>query len=220
MSFEPLDNLNGQTAVIAGAMGGIGYATAQRLADRGARIIGLVRRNIETAQQRLDQLPNSHLKHRVILTDVTDRDQLSLARNQIDRCDILVNASGSSVHIPHFRIDLLSDKIFDNTLTDNLRSQFSVIRTFLPLIKQSPSGLIVNLGSTAGTGTGGSNIAYAAAKGGLRNVSQQLGCEWADRGVRVNSVSPGFIMTEMGRKDSSLHRTFAHAVVSQELWRG
>ena len=174
MSFEPLDNLNGQTAVIAGAMGGIGYATAQRLADRGARIIGLVRRNIETAQQRLDQLPNSHLKHRVILTDVTDRDQLSLARNQIDRCDILVNASGSSVHIPHFRIDLLSDKIFDNILTDNLRSQFSVIRTFLPLIKQSPSGLIVNLGSTAGTGTGGSNIAYAAAKAGIDSLTRNL----------------------------------------------
>lgn len=174
MSFEPLENLNGQTVVIAGALGGVGYATAQRLADRGARIVGLVRRNLENAQEKLDQLPNAHLRHLAILADVTVKDQLNAARDQIDQCDILVNASGSSVHIPHFRIDLLSDKIFDTIITDNLRSQFSVIRTFLPLIKQSASGLIVNLGSTAGAGVGGSNIAYAAAKAGIDSLTRNL----------------------------------------------
>lgn len=174
MSFEPVDNLNGQTAVIAGAMGGVGYATAQRLADRGARVIGLVRRDLETAQQRLDQLPNNHLKHVAILVDVTVKEQLSAARDQIDQCDILVNASGSSVYIPHFKVDLLSDKIFDTMLTNNLRSQFSIIRTFLPLLRKSPAGLIVNLGSTAGAGVGGSNIAYAAAKAGIDSLTRNL----------------------------------------------
>ena len=62
------------------------------------------------------------------------------------------------------------------------------------------SGSIVNICSIMGSGANESNvIAYAAAKGGLRNVTQQLGCEWAERGVRVNSVSPGFIVTEMVR---------------------
>jgi NAD(P)-dependent dehydrogenase (short-subunit alcohol dehydrogenase family) len=174
MSFEPLDNLNGQTAIIAGSMGGVGYATARRLADRGARIVGLVRRNVEDAQEKLDQLPNDHLKHLAILADVTVKDQLTAARDQIDQCDILVNASGNSVFIPQFRLDLLSDKIFDAMLTDNLRSQFSIIRTFLPLIKKSPTGLIVNLGSTAGAGVGGSNIAYAAAKAGIDSMTRNL----------------------------------------------
>lgn len=174
MSFEPLENLNGQTAVIAGAMGGVGYATAQRLANRGARIIGLVRRDVEAAQQRLNQLPNNKLNHLAILADVTKNDQLLAAAKQIDHCDILVNASGGSVFIPQFRVDLLSDKIFDTILTDNLRSQFGVIRTFLPLIKQSANGLIVNLGSTVGANVGGSNIAYAAAKAGIDSITRNL----------------------------------------------
>ena len=174
MNFEPLDNLNGQTAVIAGAMGGVGYATAQRLAARGARIIGLVRREVETSQQRLDQLPNNHLKHTAILADVTVKEQLTAARDQVEQCDILVNASGSSLYIPHSKLDLLNDKIFDTMLTNNLRSQFSMIRTFLPLIRKSPTGLIVNLGSTAGAGVGGSNLAYAAAKAGIDSLTRNL----------------------------------------------
>ena len=61
-------------------------------------------------------------------------------------------------------------------------------------------GSIVNICSIMGHGANELNvIAYTAAKGGLRNITLQLGCEWADRGVRVNSVSPGFIVTEMVR---------------------
>ena len=60
------------------------------------------------------------------------------------------------------------------------------------------SGNIVNIGSILGNGANEATvIAYTAAKGALRNLTQQLGCEWADRGVRVNSVSPGFVVTEM-----------------------
>ncbi|MFM7409305.1 MAG: SDR family NAD(P)-dependent oxidoreductase, partial [Actinomycetota bacterium] len=57
-----------------------------------------------------------------------------------------------------------------------------------------------NICSIMGSGANEMNIiAYTAAKGALRNITQQLGCEWADRGVRVNAVSPGFIITEMTR---------------------
>ena len=124
MNFEPLDNLNGQTAVIAGAMGGVGYATAQRLAARGARIIGLVRREVETSQKRLDQLPNNHLKHTAILADVTVKEQLTAARDQVEQCDILVNASGSSLYIPHSKLDLLNDKIFRIYLCESVVEHF------------------------------------------------------------------------------------------------
>ena len=62
------------------------------------------------------------------------------------------------------------------------------------------SGSIVNICSIMGSGANELNvIPYTAAKGGLRNMTLQLGCEWADRGVRVNSVSPGFILTDMIR---------------------
>ena len=65
---------------------------------------------------------------------------------------------------------------------------------------ESGGGSIVNICSIMGHGANELNvIAYTAAKGALRNLTLQLGCEWADRGVRVNSVSPGFIVTEMVR---------------------
>jgi 3-oxoacyl-[acyl-carrier protein] reductase len=75
MSFEPLDNLNGKVVIITGAMGGIGYATAQRLAAKGARVIGIVRRNLDEAQAKLNELPNSELNHLAVLADVTNKVQ-------------------------------------------------------------------------------------------------------------------------------------------------
>jgi NAD(P)-dependent dehydrogenase (short-subunit alcohol dehydrogenase family) len=69
-----------------------------------------------------------------------------------------------------------------------------------PFTSSLTSGNIVNICSIMGSGANEMNIiAYTAAKGALRNITQQLGCEWADRGVRVNAVSPGFIITEMTR---------------------
>lgn len=193
MNFDPLDNLNGQTAVITGVCGGIGYATAVRLASRGARIVGLVRKDLESAQTKLNQLPNPELKHLALLADINHGVQLTDAANLIDRCDILVNSAGSSVFIPHYQVELLNDELFDEILINNLRSVFATIRTFVPLLKQSDTAVIINIGSVSATRGGGSNIAYAAAKAGVDSLTRNLAKSLAP--IRVLSISPGAVDT-------------------------
>ena len=198
--YKPLDNLDGQVLVITGAMGGIGFATAARLATRGARIMGIVRRDVEAAQERLNSLPNSHLDHHAILADVTDKSQVGDAVKKVmaiaGQCNILINTHGQTRRVPHERIDLLSDDFFDDTVQKNLRSYFTVIRAFVPLMKKSQEGLIVNIGSAAGQNAGsGSNIAYCSAKAGIdaltRNLSRVLAPD-----IRVVGVSPGALATK------------------------
>ena len=198
--YKPLDNLDGQVSVITGAMGGIGFATAARLATRGARIMGIVRRDVEAAQERLNSLPNSHLDHHALLADVTDKSQVGDAVKKVmaiaGQCNILINTHGQTRRVPHERIDLLSDDFFDDALQKNLRSYFTVIRAFVPLMKKSQEGLIVNIGSAAGQNAGsGSNIAYCSAKAGIdaltRNLSRVLAPD-----IRVVGVSPGALATK------------------------
>jgi gluconate 5-dehydrogenase len=82
----------------------------------------------------------------------------------------------------------------------DLNGAFMYMREVGRHMLERQSGNIVNICSIMGSGANEANIiAYTAAKGALRNLTLQLGCEWADRGVRVNSVSPGFIITEMVR---------------------
>lgn len=198
--YKPLDHLTGQVAVITGVMGGIGFATALRLADRGARIIGIVRRDVEDAQIRLNSLPNNHLNHCAILADVTDKSQVTDAVKKVmsvaGQCNILINAHGQTHRIPHERVDLLTDDFFDDAVQKNLRSYFTVIRGFVPLMKKTPEGLIVNIGSAAGQNAGsGSNIAYCSAKAGIDALTRNLSRVLAPN-IRVVGVSPGALATK------------------------
>ena len=196
MSFEPLENLDGKVAVVTGAMGGIGFATAKRIANKGARIVGIVRRNLEEAQARLNSLPNSHLNHIAVLADVTVKEQVMEAFaivKEMGRCDILVNTVGQTRRIPWENLDMLSDDFYDKVLKDNLRSYYTTIRTFYRLLKETPESVIINIGSTAGQRGGGSNMAYASAKAGVDSLTRSLSQTIAP--VRVMSVSPGAVRT-------------------------
>lgn len=197
MTFEPLSDLTGKVAVITGASGGIGYATAMRLAAKGAKVFGLVRRDLETAQERFKELPNQQLGHTVLLADVMEKEQLVAASKVVSetgRCDILVITHGKTRRIPHHELRLLSDDFFDQMLQNNLRSYFSVIRTFDSLLKSTEESLVVNIGSLAGQNTGGgSNLAYICAKSGIDSLTRNLAKAMAP--VRVMGISPGILET-------------------------
>jgi NAD(P)-dependent dehydrogenase (short-subunit alcohol dehydrogenase family) len=192
MNIELLDNLNGRTAVIAGAMGKVGYATAQRLADRGARIIGLVRRDVDIAQQRLNQLPNNALNHLALLADVTDTASLKLAASQVDRCDILINCAGYTKMIRNSELHELTDEMFHKIVSVNLHGTYATIREFGDLLKASGDGLIVNITSAAGLRASTSNVAYGASKAGVDLLTKSLAVSLAPL-VRVISIAPGYL---------------------------
>jgi gluconate 5-dehydrogenase len=115
------------------------------------------------------------------------------------KIDVLINNAGVS-DLRGLAAEVYDTATWNWILSIDLTGAFMFLREVGHHMLQRQSGSIVNICSIMGSGANESNIiAYAAAKGGLRNVTAQVGCEWADRGVRVNSVSPGFIMTEMVR---------------------
>jgi 3-oxoacyl-[acyl-carrier protein] reductase len=193
MNFTPLNDLIGQTAVITGANGGIGRAVCQSLAKSGARIIGLVRSNVDEFENFLSTLP-AH-GHYAIMTDVANTQELIQAKNSIDQCDILITSAGHSKPVPHSSIESLDDDFFEEILVSNLRSVFSTIRTFKPLLDQSKNALIVNISSASTQRPGhGSNIAYVSSKAGVEAMTKNLALAFAPD-IRVVSVCPSSINT-------------------------
>lgn len=190
MTFESLENLKEQVAVVVGAGGGVGMAVSKNLAKCGARIIGIVRNNTSKLQKQFDQFDNQNLRHEIIVADITKSKELEKAAKYVDQCDILVNTAGFSKIIAHNNLEELTDDFFDQMLHVNLRAVFSTIKIFLPLIKKSSNGLIVNISSAAALRAGrGSNIAYAAAKAGLESMTKNLALALAPA-VRVVSICP------------------------------
>ncbi len=190
MTFNRLENLNGQVAVITGAAGGVGFATAKQLAKAGAKIVGIVRRNVEEMQARLNELGDGH---RAMLADVTNSEQLRLVVSQLEQCDILINNAGASVPIDHKNLTSLTDEVFERTIRVNLNGTFYTTREFLPLLRKSPNALIINISSASSFRTGGSNIAYAAAKAGVDSLTRNLAKALAP--IRVVSINPTLIKT-------------------------
>lgn len=194
-NFRRLDSLEGQVAVIAGGLGYVGFASAIRLAEKKARVVLLVRRNLDEAQTKLSELPyNNELQHKAVLASVTDSASLEKASEFVQlncgRCDILVNAAGISQNIKPNNLEELTDEIFDDIVKTNLRGVFATIRSFSKLLKASGNGLIVNISSTSSLKQSQRNVAYAAAKAGVNLMTMTLAKALAPE-IRVVTVSPG-----------------------------
>ena len=115
------------------------------------------------------------------------------------RIDVLINNAGIS-ELRGITAERFPTDAFDTIVDVDLKGAFLYLREVGRHMLEQGGGSIVNIASIMAEGANELNvIAYTAAKGAVRNMTLQLGCEWADRGVRVNSVSPGFIVTEMTR---------------------
>ena len=197
--YKRLDSLQGQVAVITGGAGGMGYATAQRLAERGARVIGIIRSKEIEAIKLYEALPNPFLKHFVINCSIDNTASIKLAVERVQqealRCDILVNTAGITKRIPLEKLEEMDDDTFDEIMRVNVRGTYAVIREFAPLLKRSNQGLIVNISSAAGIKIGGSNLAYAASKAAIDSLTRNLSKVLAPN-VRVVSIAPSAVNTK------------------------
>ena len=197
MSFETQSRLDGKVAVITGGKGAIGFATAERLAALGARIVSIDRQGQQAVQARLDTLPGTpEAAHFALTASITDSASLQAAAQEVSRrggrCDILINSAGFTKAVALKDLDALTDELFDSILATNLRGVFATIRAFAPLLKESGDGLVINVSSIAGFTGAGSNLAYVAAKAGLDVLTKSLAKALAP-GVRVLAVSPGVV---------------------------
>jgi len=196
MIFEKLNNLESKVAVITGGAGQVGYATAIRLAEQKCRVIILTRKETIELQEKINLLPNKELKHFYIISDITDTNSLKYAAEKVKikakRCDILINSAGINKSIKSFNLEELTDEIFDNIVITNLRGVYSTIKTFVPILKESNDGLIINISSTAAERSSENNLAYSASKAGLNHLTKCLSRVLAPN-IRIIGIVSGYM---------------------------
>lgn len=189
-------NLQDKVAVVTGASGGIGSATAHRLAAAGARVVCGYNSRPEAAQALAAALPGSgHTTARIPMTDsAAIRDVAGQVERDFGRCDVLVNSAGFTRMIPHHDLDALTDELIDAIMVANVRGPFATIRAFAGLMKRSGDAVIVNISSVAAITGSGSNIAYGGSKAALDTMAMSLARVLGPE-IRVMTVSPAAVDT-------------------------
>jgi NAD(P)-dependent dehydrogenase (short-subunit alcohol dehydrogenase family) len=188
-------DLTGRAALVTGASGGLGLHFAAVLASRGAAVT-LAARRIEALEAGCAAIRAAGHAAEARRLDVSDEE--SIAALFAERSfDIVVNNAGVSQP----RRALESDgSHWDSVLDVNLRGPFLVARAAAAaMIRAGKGGSIVNIASILGFRVAGEVSAYAASKAGLVQLTGALALEWARHGIRVNSLCPGYIETDINR---------------------
>jgi NAD(P)-dependent dehydrogenase (short-subunit alcohol dehydrogenase family) len=189
--------MDGKVAIVTGAAsaGGLGFATARRLAREGARVV-LTDIDGDAVAARAAELGDAAIGLAQDVTDAAGWDRIvAAAVDRFGRVDILVNNAGIAVLRT---VDELDPADWHRQIEVNLTSVYLGSRAMLARLRaQGGGGAIVNLSSIAGlVGVAGTG-AYAASKGGVRALSKVIALEGAKEGIRCNSIHPGMIATDM-----------------------
>jgi len=191
-------NLEGMTALVTGASGGIGSAIAYSLARQGARI-ALSGSNGDKLRMFREQLMREaggdHVEITCDLANTTQVEELIPATiDTFGKLDILVNNAGITRDNLTMR---MKDEEWDAVIRINLEAAFRLMRAASRPMMKARFGRIVTITSVVGATGNAGQANYAAAKGGLTAMSKALAQELASRGITVNCVAPGFIRTAM-----------------------
>jgi len=192
------DRLRDKVAIVTGAARGIGAAVVALFAAEGARVVGLDRQPVPAT---VDGVPAGDVTAAAapvlnLTADVTSAEQVAAAvaatLTRFGRIDALINNAGVNVFCDPL---LLSDRDWDRCLDVDLKGAWVVCRAVLPTLLTQRSGSIVNIASIHGHKIVPGCFPYPVAKHGLIGLTRALAIEYAAHGVRVNSISPGFILT-------------------------
>jgi NAD(P)-dependent dehydrogenase (short-subunit alcohol dehydrogenase family) len=192
--------LKGKVAIVtgAGSVGpgwGNGRAIAARFAEEGAKIFA-----VDLHADRLVETENSAKTDiRAHICDVTDgravKEMVEACVEHFGRLDILVNNVGGSAAGGPVE---MSEEVWDAQVDYNLKSVFLGCKHALPVMERQGSGAIINIASSSGLRwTGSAQVAYAATKAGVIQLSRVVAVQYAPKGVRVNTIVPGQLHTPM-----------------------
>ena len=198
-----MKRLDGKIAIVSGAGSvgpgwGNGRATAVRFAEEGAKVFA-VDRSEDALAETVALVRKAGGKIQTHLCDVTEGAAVFLAIQSClkvhERIDILVNNVGGSA--PGGPVEM-SEEAWDAQLEYNLTSVFLACKHVLPVMERQGAGAIVNIASASGIRWSGSaQVAYAAAKAGVIQLTRAVAVQYAPKGIRVNCVVPGQLHTPM-----------------------
>lgn len=202
MSYlEDLFSLSGKTAVVIGGTGELCGEMAIAMAGAGAQIV-LVGRNAQKAEAKLERIRAVGGDGYFVAADVASRDSLEqLLASVVEKsgqCDILVNGAGVNSPTPFLEV---SEEEFDTIYETNAKAVFVTCQVFgRYFLEQGIAASIINVGSMSGVIPLSRVFSYSMSKAAVHNISKNLAREWATRGIRVNTLVPGFFPAEQNRK--------------------
>jgi NAD(P)-dependent dehydrogenase (short-subunit alcohol dehydrogenase family) len=189
--------LAGRVALVTGATSGIGRRQALALAQAGAAVVLVGRREaqlheaiaeIEAAAGRAAAL-SADLGDRGLLPGLAERAALPFGS-----IDILVNAAGVNYRQP---VDEITLDSWDKTLNLNLAVPFFLARELVPAMREKGWGRIINIASLQSTRAFPNGLAYGASKGGITQLTRAMAEAWSRHGINCNAMAPGFFPTEL-----------------------
>ena len=190
-------SLEGKVALVTGAGDGIGKGCALALAEAGANVV-INDINATTGHAVADEIQRMGREALFVQADVTDPAQVQAMVDAITQrfgaLHILVNNAGDNLFKGLADTELSE---WDRIMNLDLRGLYLVSRACLPLLKQAGGASIINIASVHAQATLGNITAYAAAKGGVVSLTRSLNQELGPFGIRVNAISPGFVMTPL-----------------------
>jgi glucose 1-dehydrogenase len=219
--------LEGKNILITGASSGIGQAIAVRFAQEGANVAINYRSGPDQAEIVRVQVSEACMAARhtnctdlIIQADISKEDQVkemfAKVVEKFGTVDVLVNNAGIQKPSPSHEVDV---KDFDAVVGVNLRGAFlcarEAIRHFLA---RGGGGVILNNSSVHEIIPKPKYLPYSVSKGGLENLTKSLALEYADRGIRVNAVGPGAVVTPIN--DAWIHNAEAKAAVESHIPMG
>jgi len=194
-----LFNLTGRKALVTGAGRGIGRVVALTLAEAGCEVclLGPTMANIEAVTDEIRQLGHKGI---AIQADVTRKEQVDKAfsqtAEQLGRLDICVNNAGIGIQKP---AEEMREEDWDKIIDTNLKGVFLCAQAAAQIMIPQKQGSIINIASMSAFAVNvpQKQAAYNTSKAGVTMLTKSLAVEWAQYGIRVNSICPGYIKTDM-----------------------
>ncbi len=185
-----MKRLEGKVAVVTGGNSGIGLASAKRLQEEGARVT-IAGRSKKTLDEAVKTIGNGVLAVQTDVAKLADIDKLyAEVSKKFGKIDVLFVNAGVAKFAP---LADTSESLYDEQFDINIKGAYFTIQKALPLLNDGAS-IILNTSVAGSTGMAGAS-AYSATKAALRSLARTAAAELVDRGIRVNTVAPGPIVT-------------------------